>query len=271
MPAPVANTITLFVSWVALLLMSHLNVPWRLAQTWLLLGVGGQVEGIVPQFESKVTPWVEEMATHKRSLASLVQEISDIIVRRAKKGIHHGVILVPEDLLEFLPEFAFLLEELNAFRKQRTLPTDIESLCTERSQQTLRGLPKRIREQLLSDRDPDGNLRVSRISTERLLINLVTKELARRKKEYRYHGQFQGMAHYFGYEGRCGLPSNFDCHYGTAMGKTASVLLHHRQTGVMATCSHLHLPVEQWQPLAMPFLQLMSIQRVDGVERPYIK
>lgn len=212
----------------------------------------------------------EEMANRKRSLQSLVQEIADIVVRRAKKGLHYGVVLVPDDLLEFIPEFAYMLEELNKLRNQRSLPADIASLCTERTRQTLEQLPKRIREQLVGDRDPHGHLQVTRIPTERLLINLVSKELALRKKQFRYHGTFQAFSHYFGYEGRCGLPSNFDCHYGAAMGRTAGILLQ-KQTGVMATCSHLHLPASQWQPMGVPFLQSMSVERDNGVERPYIK
>ena len=182
-----------------------------------------------------------------------------------------GVILVPDSLLEFIAEMGYLIEELNFLLGQETHPEEVRGLLSGFSQVTFDGLPHRIQQQLLLERDPHGNLPVSQIQTERLLIELVTLELDQRKEKRLYSGKFKAVGHFFGYEGRCALPTNFDCNYGSALGKTACILLQQKATGSMAAVSDLHLPVSQWKPCGFPLVRMMNLERRSGVIKPTLR
>lgn len=124
---------------------------------------------------------------------------------------------------------------------------------------------------MVLERDPHGNVQVSKIETEKLLIDLVEIELQKRKKNHEYNGKFNAMNHFFGYEGRCALPSNFDCNYCYALGKTAAILLENKATGLMATIGNLHLPTEQWTPGGYPLVRMMNLERRKGKIKPVIR
>lgn len=121
------------------------------------------------------------------------------------------------------------------------------------------------------ERDPHGNVQVSKIQTERLLIDLVESELQKRKKSHEFNGKFNAMNHFFGYEGRCALPSNFDCNYCYALGKTAAILLENKATGLMSTIQNLHLPTDQWVPGGYPLVRMMNLERRKGKIVPVIR
>ena len=147
----------------------------------------------------------------------------------------------------------------------------VRDKCSETSRKLFDFLPKRIQRQLLLERDPHGNVQVSKIETERLLIDLVANELKQRKANHEFTGKFNAMNHFFGYEGRCALPSNFDCNYCYALGKTAAILLENRATGVMATITNLHLSPEKWTPGGYPLVRMMNLERRKGKIVPVIR
>ena len=143
--------------------------------------------------------------------------------------------------------------------------------CSSQSRELLDFLPAGIRQELLLERDPHGNVQVSKIETEKLLAELVTIELEKRKKSGQYKGKFNYLCHFFGYEGRCALPSNFDCNYCYALGKTAAILLENNITGVMVTIDNLHLPYQHWLPGGFPFIRMMTQERRKGKLKPVIR
>eukprot|EP00920_Eleutheroschizon_duboscqi_P001913 GHVT01004990.1.p1 GENE.GHVT01004990.1~~GHVT01004990.1.p1 ORF type:complete len:1120 (-),score=212.44 GHVT01004990.1:658-4017(-) len=206
----------------------------------------------------------EEVQAKRTSLKQIVDEIVDLVVARHANGRDFGVILVPEGLIEFIPEMGELISEINqivaggAFEVSRLSPG---------SRQVFDSLPSSIRDQLLLDRDPHGNVQVAMIATERLLILMVQKELERKK----HPGLFNPEPHYFGYEGRCGMPSNFDANYCCALGHAAAALVDEGLTGYMAVVRHLHRPPAQWEPAGVPLTQLMQFETRKGKLTPVIR
>lgn len=195
----------------------------------------------------------EEVALKQLSLKQIVAAIVDLIVKRENKD--YGVILVPEGLLEFIPEMKSLIEDLNAGK------------VSERSKKTLESLPEEIQQQLQLDRDPHGNVQLSHIETEKLLIEMVKEQLKERSD---YRGKFNAIAHFFGYEGRCSYPSNFDANYCYALGFVAEALVANKCSGYMAIVRNLYAAVELWQPGGLPLTQLMHIEMRKGKEKPVI-
>lgn len=222
----------------------------------------------------------EEVAALGQTLQHITAGICDVVEQRAAAGKQFGVILIPEGLIEFIPEVGRLIQELNALLAQEGQAAAFEGLsrCEQRvdyvcrnvsesSSQTLRELPEEIRAQLLFDRDPHGNVQVSMIETEKLLMATVSRELQRRQ----FKGKFQAIAHFFGYEGRSAMPSLFDCHYCYALGYTAALLVHSGVTGYMSTVHQLGCPSEQWTVGGTPLTMMMDLELRKGRMTPVIR
>jgi pyrophosphate--fructose-6-phosphate 1-phosphotransferase len=227
----------------------------------------------------------EEIAQKNQTLLQLTEEIADRICERAKEGKNYGAILIPEGLIEFIPEVKQLIAECNQLLAEgeesskfveslRTLPEKIEYLIQHLSQSSeacFKMLPDSIQSQLLSDRDPHGNVQVSLIATEQLLMILVDHELKKRKSEDRYSGSFNPLPHFFGYEGRCSLPSNFDSHYCYTLGYGAALLVQAGLTGYMSVVHQLTRPIEEWQVAGVPITMMLNLEKRHGKMKPVIR
>ena len=168
----------------------------------------------------------EEIKAKAKSVREITQEVVDLIVARAKLNKNYGVILLPEGLIEFIPEMGALIGELNdVIAAGHTEQADIASHLSEASRALFEYLPQTLKNQLTLDRDSHGNVKVSQIETEKFIVSCVEKELAELKKQGKYSGSFNSLCHFFGYEGRCGLPSCFDTNYCYALGYNAGILL----------------------------------------------
>ena len=185
------------------------------------------------------------------------------------------MILVPEGLIEFIPEVNILIKEINEIVSKQFSTTIIEHFqanLSEASKKLFDFLPKAIQDQLLLDRDPHGNVQVSKIDTERLLILLLKDLLEARAQEKKFSGQFFPQAHFFGYEGRCALPSNFDSQYCYALGLNASVLIRAGATGYMSCVKNLQdRDYKNWIAGGCPLPTMMHIERRKGKDVPVIK
>jgi pyrophosphate--fructose-6-phosphate 1-phosphotransferase len=224
----------------------------------------------------------EEIQAKQTSLSQVVDIIAVAVVKRANKGENFGVILIPEGLIEFIPEMKKLIEELNDTmgiygREFEKLDSFIERLyfldryISETSYNLLKNLPSQIAEQLLLDRDPHGNVQVSRIDTEKLLINMVEKRLAELKEQGVYKGKFASYGHFFGYEGRCAAPSNFDADYCYSLGFTAFMLIAAGLTSYISSVRNLTAPAEQWIAGGVPLTMMMNMEQRHGIKKPVIK
>ncbi len=224
----------------------------------------------------------EEAALHGQTLREIVQSLAHTIVERANDGIHHGVILVPEGLIEFIPEMRALINELNSILAEHRAYLDtlhgftaqIEYLnqkLSKDSSYTLASLPLDIQRQLLMERDPHGNVVVSLIETEKLLIELLETYLGEMKAEGKYKGNFGYQRHFLGYEGRCAAPTNFDADYAYALGRTAVALITQRVSGYMAVVQNLAKERDQWQASGIPIVSMMHLEPRNGKEKPVLR
>jgi pyrophosphate--fructose-6-phosphate 1-phosphotransferase len=220
----------------------------------------------------------EEIKEQKLTLEQVVNSIVDVIVARSANKKNFGVALIPEGLVEFIPEFGVLISELNealahneAEIKNAGKVADMaEAACKHisvDSAKLLKSLPEGIQLQLMLDRDPHGNVQVSLIETEKLLIEMVSKELKLRNIK----GKFAALNHFFGYEGRCAAPSNFDADYCYSLGYAASVLVLHKKTGYMSSIRNLTANVENWVAGGVPTKMMMNIERRHGADKPVIQ
>lgn len=203
------------------------------------------------------------------TLQQITSELTDLICQRAAAGKNYGLILVPEGLVEFIPEVGQLIREINKLLADGVAP-EVEAVSaklTPPSAACFHALPPSIRSQFLEDRDPHGNVQVSHIATEQLLIEAVKEELSKRSG---FKGKFAPVAHFFGYEGRSALPSNFDADYCYALGYVAALLLSSGKSGYMASLQHLDLPAEEWQPAAIPLTSMMRMEERKGKLKPVI-
>jgi pyrophosphate--fructose-6-phosphate 1-phosphotransferase len=224
----------------------------------------------------------EEVEAKGSSLGQVVDQICDSVVRRAENRENFGVALIPEGLVEFIPEMKKLIGELNdimaihekEFPGEDTLDNQIiwlERKLSGPSAELIRSLPEEIARELLMDRDPHGNVQVSRIETEKLLISMVEKRLKARKAEGTYTGKFSALAHFFGYEGRCAFPSNFDADYCYALGFGAFVLIASGLTGYLSGVRNLTAPAARWIAGGIPLTMMMNMEQRHGTKKPVIK
>lgn len=209
----------------------------------------------------------EEMASTKRTLSSLTLEIADMICKRAEKGKHYGLIVVPEGLIEFIEEIKLLIKEINAILAKGTANDVVQNLSAE-AKETFTFLPEKIQRQFLLERDPHGNVQVSHIATEELLIHAVQKEL---KKRENYKGKFNPVNHFFGYEGRSAFPSNFDASYCYALGLTAALLIQKGVTGYMSVISNLSAPEKEWKVSGVPLVSMMRFEERKGKRKAVVQ
>lgn len=224
----------------------------------------------------------EEVMEKQMSLNDIVEDIVKIIVKRSENGENYGVVLVPEGLIEFIPEINKLISELNTllaenetyFNSLRTFEEQSEWINKKLSKDasyTFSSLPNNIQRQLLMDRDPHGNVQVSRIETEKLLIELVESRLNEMKIKGEFKGKFATQHHFLGYEGRCAFPSNFDANYAYSLGYIASLLIINGKTGYMACVKNLSKPVEEWVGYGIPLTMMMTMEQRHGKLKPVIK
>ncbi len=224
----------------------------------------------------------EEVAELNQTLDHLVDQIVKVISARAAQGNDFGVILVPEGLIEFIPEMKSLIAEINDilaesaeyFGTLNTFEAQAEYINRKLSRDSsyvFSSLPNEIQRQLLMDRDPHGNVQVSRIETEKLLIDMTKSRLDQMKSEGSYDGTFSALQHFFGYEGRCAFPSNFDTNYCYALGRTACVLIKENLTGYMATVRNLTDAPEDWEPAGIPITMLLNLEQRKGKKKPVIR
>ena len=224
----------------------------------------------------------EEIEEKKLSLNQIVEDICSSIVKRAENKENFGVILIPEGLVEFVPEMKNLIHELNdilsggdgEFAKCTSFTDQLNWLSSKISKSShsfLQSLPREIARQLLMDRDPHGNVQVSRIETEKLLIGMVEKRLEKLKKEGIYRGKFSALGHFFGYEGRCAFPSNFDADYCYTLGFGAFVLIASGLTAYLSSVKNLKAPAREWAAGGVPLTMMMNMEQRHGTKKPVIK
>ncbi len=211
----------------------------------------------------------EEVSHKKQTLANLVNEIANVVAERAEKGKNYGVILVPEGLIEFIPEIHVLISELN--RLPELSYEEAPKKLSDAAKRCFLSLPLDIQKQLLLDRDPHGNVQVSLIETERLLMEKVSEELEARKQKGTYKGKFSALNHFLGYEGRCSYPSNFDAHYCYSLGLTATLLILSGHTGYMAYVKSLAGSIENWEIGGVPTTMFLNIEERKGKRKPVIE
>jgi len=213
----------------------------------------------------------EEVREKAQSLHDLTDGICDMVCKRAKAGKNHGIIVIPEGLIDFVPEVSALIADINEVLAKDIAPDQVGANLTEANKAVFDYLPVAIQEQLLLDRDPHGNVQVAKIESERLFSLLAEKELAKRRAAGEYAGKFAVQAHYFGYEGRCCPPTDFDCNYCHVLGLVAGALIGHGHSGMMACIRGLYKPVEEWQVMGMPLTHMMNVERRKGKDKPVIK
>ena len=225
----------------------------------------------------------EEVAAKKMSLSQIADQIADAVAKRAAKGLNFGVAIIPEGVVEFVPEFSVLISEINELLagskadEFNALPTwadkyaFIEKGLTKASMDVFAILPQTIQQQLFLERDPHGNVQVSLIESEKLFSALVADKLKAMAAEGKYDGKFSALHHFFGYEGRCAFPSNFDADYCYSLGYNAFMLIQYGYTGYLSKVSNLSKPAEEWVAGGMPITKMMNIERRHGEDKPVIR
>ncbi len=225
----------------------------------------------------------EEVAAKKMSLAEITDYIADSVAARAARGWNFGVAIIPEGIVEFVPEFSVLIAEINELLAGakadafNALPTweakyaFIEAGLTKASMAVFALLPQSIQQQLFLERDPHGNVQVSLIESEKLFSALVAENLKARKAAGTYNGKFSALHHFLGYEGRCAFPSNFDADYCYSLGYNAAMLIQYGYTGYLSKVSNLSKPAEEWVAGGMPITKMMNIERRHGKDKPVIR
>ena len=225
----------------------------------------------------------EEVAAKKMSLAEITDYIADSVAARAAKGWNFGVAIIPEGIVEFVPEFSVLIAEINellagskadafnALASWQEKYDFIQAGLTKESMAVFAILPQAIQQQLFLERDPHGNVQVSLIESEKLFSAMVKENLAERKKNGTYNGKFSALHHFLGYEGRCAFPSNFDADYCYSLGYNAFMLIQYGYTGYLSKVSNLSKPAEEWVAGGMPITKMMNIERRHGADKPVIR
>lgn len=212
----------------------------------------------------------EEVAEKKLTLRDLTNLLADLVVERWKAGKEYGVILLPEGLIEFLPEMKLLISELNKLEAAKPHEEITLSLSKE-ALETFYALPEAIQKQLLLERDPHGNVQVSLIETESLLAETVLTELQKRKAAGEYSGKFSPVTHFFGYEGRAAFPTNFESTYSYVLGGTAALLLDEGLTGYICFVKELSRHPKDWKIGGVPFTAMMHFEERKGKQKAVIR
>ena len=222
----------------------------------------------------------EEVEANNKSLNDIVAEIAQVVADRAADGNNFGSVLIPEGLIEFIPAMKKLIAELNdmlaKFPEIKDMEPDAQhqfvvNQLNPENAETFSSLPLEVARQLSLDRDPHGNVQVSLIETEKLLSEMVAKKLADMKEEGKFVGKFAAQHHFFGYEGRCADPSNFDADYCYALGYNAAQLVKCGATGYMSSIRNLSKPSIQWIAGGIPITMMMNIERRHGEDKPVIR
>src|SRR5574344_2358605 len=223
----------------------------------------------------------EEVEQKNMSLNDIVTYIASVVAKRAEQGKNYGTVLIPEGLIEFVPAVKRLIAELNDFLannaeefshiKKSHQGEYVASKLSKENAETYSSLPTRVARQLALDRDPHGNVQVSQIETEKLLSDMVGTKLAQWKEEGKYNGKFSALHHFFGYEGRCAAPSNFDADYCYSLGVAASALVANDKTGYMASVRNTIAPAKDWIAGGVPITMMLNMEKRNGEMKPVIK
>ena len=225
----------------------------------------------------------EEVAAKKMTLAQITSYIADAVEKRGNNGNNFGVAIIPEGIVEFVPEFSKLIaeinellagsktEEFNALPDWNAKYDYIKAGLTAESFAVFDILPQFVQQQLFLERDPHGNVQVSLIESEKLFSEMVKTELAKRKAAGTYKGKFGAQHHFFGYEGRCAFPSNFDADYCYSLGYNAFMLIQYGYTGYLSKVSNIAKPAEEWVAGGMPITKMMNMERRNGEDKPVIR
>ncbi len=236
------------------------------------------------QTQPNITLISEEVEAKKMSLSSIIDYMADIIVKRSNAGKNFGIAVIPEGLIEFIPEMGSMISNLNDI--MATLETDpsfvnattirekfdiVENRLDSANASVYSSLPALIKEQLLADRDPHGNVQVSKIETEKLLIEMISTRLDELKSQGDFIGKFSAQSHFFGYEGRCAFPSNFDADYCYSLGYNAFALINFGLTGYLSSVRNLTEPASQWIAGGIPLTMMMNLEKRHGEMKPVIQ
>ena len=221
----------------------------------------------------------EEVEAKEQSLNEIVNYIAETVAARAADGNNFGTVIIPEGLIEFIPAIKKLIAQLNdvlALPEAKDISRDeqvdfAKSHLTDENLAVFNSLPVGVARQLALDRDPHGNVQVSLIETEKLLSTMVAQKLERMKKEGKYAGKFAAQHHFFGYEGRCAAPSNYDADYCYALGTSAAQLIANGKTGYMAIVKNTTAPADQWIAGGVPITMMMNMERRNGEMKPVIR
>ncbi|MBQ3617585.1 MAG: diphosphate--fructose-6-phosphate 1-phosphotransferase [Bacteroidales bacterium] len=223
----------------------------------------------------------EEVEAKNQTLDDVVTYIANAVKARADKGLNFGIVLVPEGLIEFIPAIKKLISELNDMLAANqaefdTIAADkkIEYVLGKLSKENaelFKSLPEAVSRQLALERDPHGNVQVSLIETEQLLAEMVAKKLAAWKKEGKFNGKFSTQHHFFGYEGRCAAPSNFDADYCYSLGRVAALLISSGKTGYMSSVRNTTKPATEWLAGGIPITAMMNMEKRNGKMKPVIQ
>lgn len=236
------------------------------------------------QTQPNITMISEEVEAKKMSLEQVVNYMTDIIVKRANIGKNFGIAIIPEGLIEFIPEMKSMIANLNdimaslesdpSFVNATTIREKfdiVENRLEPANAKVYASLPVLIKGQLLADRDPHGNVQVSKIETEKLLIEMISKRLDELKSQGDYIGKFSAQSHFFGYEGRCAFPSNFDADYCYSLGFNAFALINFGLTGYLSSVRNLTAPADQWVAGGVPLTMMMNMEKRHGEMKPVIQ
>ena len=234
------------------------------------------------QTHANITIISEEVEKKHYSLQDIVEYIANVIVKRSDAGKDFGDVIIPEGLIEFIPDMKKLISSINNLLEANKVEFEkINELEEKRKfvlsklendlRNTYAMLPKDIASQMIMERDPHGNVQVSLIETEKLLIELVGKKLSEYKKAGKYNGKFSARNHFFGYEGRCAAPTNFDADYTYALGYSATVLIAAKVTAYMVSIRNLSMESSKWLPGGVPLTSMMNIENRKGGNKPVIK
>lgn len=236
------------------------------------------------QTQPNITLISEEVQEKKMSLSSIIDYMTDIIVRRADAGKNFGIAVIPEGLIEFIPEMGSMISNLNdimaslendpAFVNATTIRDKfdiVENRLEDENAKVYKSLPALIKGQLLADRDPHGNVQVSKIETEKLLIEMISTRLDELKEEGSFIGKFSAQSHFFGYEGRCAFPSNFDADYCYSLGYNAFALISFGMTGYLSSVRNLTESAAKWIAGGVPLTMMMNMEKRHGEMKPVIQ